>query len=241
MTPGLVVVATPRDGDHLTLTGLRDPLAPDPAALLQGLPADLLTATWRPYAALEPVFVAARATRALHPPDGVQLLVDAGRLRITGAAPHAWIAEARRIAPAIAGVESLDLALTDTTEAQWPAAVAAVDAARVDFAVNHAEISDDTAARAALADLDRLADELARDVTVTLVAHRDAPATALDRTLQRARLLAVDAALRSASFASRRARRAASRAVCRIWRRASSSAGRTKIASLPSTSRIAAA
>jgi len=194
--PGVVVVDVHTDGDKLMITGLRDPLAPDPAGLLAeaGLTPAQVVATWLPFASLAPEFVVLRANRALRPPAGVHLQFTAGILKISGAAPRTWIDPIKNIAPAIAGVEVVDTAeLVDTTAAQWPAAVAAVDAARVDFAVNQVEVVDISAARTALAALDRLAEELGRDITVTLVAHRDRPG---DRPLQRTRLLAVDAALR---------------------------------------------
>ncbi|HEX5215854.1 MAG TPA: OmpA family protein [Vicinamibacterales bacterium] len=108
--PGLTVVSSERRGGKLVVTGLRDPLAKDPLAVATaaGIDAAGIDGRWTAYQALEPSLVLARATRILQPPAGVTLSLADGVLSFTGAAPGAWIAEARRTAPLIAGVSAFD-------------------------------------------------------------------------------------------------------------------------------------
>src|SRR5262245_723941 len=73
--PGIVVTyAGKRDGVW-QVTGLRDPLSPDPTTLLAA--ADLLPAEveghWQPYLALDPVLALKRFQTSLSPPTGVTL------------------------------------------------------------------------------------------------------------------------------------------------------------------------
>ena len=68
--PGVVVVSTGRAGGKYLLTGLRDPLAPDPALLLpsHNLGPDAVESRWELYQALHPSIVIARARQLLAPP-----------------------------------------------------------------------------------------------------------------------------------------------------------------------------
>jgi OOP family OmpA-OmpF porin len=104
--PGIVVVADGRSGGRRTVSGLRDPLSADPAALASasGLQPASIGFQWEPYQAIRPAFVEARARDLLHPPSGVSFTYADGVLRAEGAAPARWIAETERLAPALAGV-----------------------------------------------------------------------------------------------------------------------------------------
>lgn len=104
--PGLAVLESGRRGGRFFVTGLRDPLAADPASFVTaaGLPADAIEARWEPYQALQPVFILARARDLLRPPDTVSLTFSDGVLTAAGRAPDPWIVESERLAPAIAGV-----------------------------------------------------------------------------------------------------------------------------------------
>ena len=108
--PGLVVISTGRSDGKYRVTGLRDPLARDPGTLLPQaqLSSDEVASTWQPYHALLPSFVLSRANTVLKPPPGTTLTFENGVLRVEGDAPAAWLAEARRLAPLIAGVDSVD-------------------------------------------------------------------------------------------------------------------------------------
>jgi len=110
--PGLVVVSTGRSGGKYVVAGLRDPLARDPDGILRqsSLSPEDVAGRWEPFQALTPSFVEARARQVLQPPAGTTLTLRDGVLAATGDPPAAWIAEASRIAPLVAGVARFDAA-----------------------------------------------------------------------------------------------------------------------------------
>jgi outer membrane protein OmpA-like peptidoglycan-associated protein len=57
---------------------------------------------------MEPQLVLERARSHLKPPDGVSLRLAGSTLRALGVAPEAWLREARRRAPFIAGITAFD-------------------------------------------------------------------------------------------------------------------------------------
>jgi uncharacterized coiled-coil protein SlyX len=107
--PGLVVTDHERGWFHFYLHGLRDPLAVNPEALLAQSPLNpqRVTMRWESYYALEPAFILQRATEKLQPPVGVTLSFSGGDLRIGGRIPAPWLAEARRLAAVLPGVEKV--------------------------------------------------------------------------------------------------------------------------------------
>jgi OOP family OmpA-OmpF porin len=118
--PGIVIThAEARDGKFI-LSGLRDPLAIDPLALLgeAGIDPARVTAHFEPYQGLDPQFVLKRLQATLKPPPGVTLAVDGNRIVAQGSASAPWIARARaagRLLPE--GAPVLDLsALRDISE-----------------------------------------------------------------------------------------------------------------------------
>ena len=112
--PGIVVVSAGRRGGRFAISGLRDPLARDPAALLaeSGLRPESIDGRWEPYQAMSAAFVTARAQRLLRPPPGVTLAFDDGVLTAAGSASPRWLVESERLAPAIAGVRTFSFAGT---------------------------------------------------------------------------------------------------------------------------------
>jgi OOP family OmpA-OmpF porin len=104
--PGLVVVSTGRASGKYVVTGLRDPLAPDPATLLpsHGLGPDNVDGRWELYQALHPSIAIARARQLLAPPAGVSLALEDGVLLAAGSAPVEWIETAVQVAPFVPGV-----------------------------------------------------------------------------------------------------------------------------------------
>jgi len=126
--PGLVVISAERTGGRFVVSGLRDPLARDPRALVAGagLSPDAVDGRWAPYLALDPAIVVARARETLQPPDGVALALDGDVLHVTGAPPATWIAESRRRAPFIAGLRAIDV--TAAVDAASRPAITAVEA-----------------------------------------------------------------------------------------------------------------
>lgn len=105
-TPGLVVTDTPR---RYEVRGLRDPLAADPASLLEGLPLrpEQLRATWQPYHSLEPEIVLERVQQRMDTPSTVQLAWRDGVLVVSGSSTWAWLSRLRNLAPLL-GVEQLE-------------------------------------------------------------------------------------------------------------------------------------
>jgi OOP family OmpA-OmpF porin len=108
--PGYVVISAERRAGKYTVSGLRDPLARDAAPLVQqaSIAPDAFEAKWEPYQAMLPPFVLQRARQVLQPPSGVELSFQDGTLTASGAAPAAWIADARRLAPLVPGVTRFD-------------------------------------------------------------------------------------------------------------------------------------
>jgi outer membrane protein OmpA-like peptidoglycan-associated protein len=109
--PGTVVLTVENHHGTYFLSGLLDPLAPEPFTLpeVARMCADIdVSRQWQTYYALHPTFVAERARRALDPPDTVALgLDDHGVLHVTGTAPYQWILEAQKLARVIPGITQL--------------------------------------------------------------------------------------------------------------------------------------
>ena len=108
--PGVVLGSTGRANGRLVISGLRDPMARDPALVLAaaGVDSSRVTAHWEPYIALRPEFVLRRAGAALQPPGSVQLVMRHDTLAASGISSADWLQSARRVAGAIAGVGAVD-------------------------------------------------------------------------------------------------------------------------------------
>jgi OOP family OmpA-OmpF porin len=104
--PGIVLVTAEKRGGQYAVSGLRDPLAADPARLQAeaGYGPGEIAARWEPYQAAEPAFVLSRAATLLAPPSTVRLGVDRGVLTLEGTAPRAWMADRLRLALFVPGV-----------------------------------------------------------------------------------------------------------------------------------------
>ncbi len=106
MQPGLVVLATTEYHGKYNLIGLRDPLAIDPASLLQDSalnPASVYS-RWELYQSSEPAFVLTRAKELLQPPPTVSLSLKDGTLYAKGSAPQSWVKDARKLVRLLPGV-----------------------------------------------------------------------------------------------------------------------------------------
>jgi OOP family OmpA-OmpF porin len=153
--PGIVLTRAERDGGRWSLAGLRDPLAPEPSALLAGVAVDTarVEQRWEPYFSLRPELVLARARKSLAPPAAMTLALAGDTLRLRGAAPLAWAAATARLAAFPPGVAALDLS---GVEPEVPAQLAdletAIEGQRVLFDVGSASLGREargTAARVA--------------------------------------------------------------------------------------------
>lgn len=142
--PGIIVVSDEkRDGKHF-ISGLRDPLAIDPASLFSetGIDPDDVVSRWEPYQAVYPEFVLVRAGRLLQPPGGVKLEFEDNTLYASGIAPRAWIVEARRLARAVPGVDQFqEENLSDESEIE--AVIREIESITIAFATGSAEITPD--------------------------------------------------------------------------------------------------
>jgi len=136
--PGVVVLASGKQDGAFFVTGLRDPLARDPAefAAAANIAPESVRSRWEPYQALHPAFVTARAALLLRPPPGVSLAYDGGLLTATGSAPQQWIDDTARLAPAIAGVRQFTFA-GESTEARL---IGEIERAEIRFARGQAAI-----------------------------------------------------------------------------------------------------
>lgn len=116
--PGVVVTAVEeRDGKRI-ISGLKDPLAPDPMEWIRqaGLDPNDVGFDWEPYVALTSPFLEQRIRAALHPPPSVSFTIDEGRLILAGSAPHTWIQQVQSGGawlPGITGIDSTRLIDTD--------------------------------------------------------------------------------------------------------------------------------
>ncbi len=95
--PGIVVTETGWQDGKRFITGLRDPLAVNPASLLPVYEFDSneIVAIWKYYYALDSGFVLQRLIRELDPPDSVRISYRNGILYIQGAAHPKWVEYAK--------------------------------------------------------------------------------------------------------------------------------------------------
>jgi len=161
--PGLVVTdAAERDGKFV-VGGLRDPFAPDPAALLResGVDPARVVSRWQPYQALDPAFVLKRLEASLAPSPGVKLSIAGDRIVAVGAATPLWLSRARTAARQLpAGGPQLDLTLVlNLSEGAFAKLRDAIQAHEIRFNTNES-----LPAAGQDAELDQLASEI-RELT----------------------------------------------------------------------------
>ncbi|MEK6337742.1 MAG: OmpA family protein [Acidobacteriota bacterium] len=104
--PGIIVTENGKRSGKYFLSGLRDPLARDPQAILSESRIDpgSVVSHWESFQALTPEFVEARAKHLLEPPATVRLSVKDGVLEAEGFASHQWVVDTRRSARLLPGV-----------------------------------------------------------------------------------------------------------------------------------------
>ncbi|MEO1387744.1 MAG: OmpA family protein [Cyanobacteria bacterium J06634_6] len=107
MQPGLVVISEHKQRGNYYLQGLRDPLAADPAQLLQSvqLKPHNVNMSWSNYLSLDSAFLSKRTHALFSPPETASVnLTPEGVLQVSGRAPAAWIAEAKQISQQVEGI-----------------------------------------------------------------------------------------------------------------------------------------
>ena len=121
--PGIVVASAEfRDGKW-QVSGLRDPLATDPAVVLSrsGVSSKRVVGHWESYQALDPAIVIRRLAASLNTPSSVSLSVNGDTVRVTGSAPQYWVDGARALVAALpAGSPKVDFsALADVQDPEF--------------------------------------------------------------------------------------------------------------------------
>jgi OOP family OmpA-OmpF porin len=121
--PGIVVTGAERTRGQWHISGLRDPLATDPRALLQRtqIEPSLIAERWEPYVALSPGIVLKRLKASLPALPSVKLALQGDAIRVQGSAPPDWIEKARLLARTLpAGAPAVDLSeVTDVEDPEY--------------------------------------------------------------------------------------------------------------------------
>jgi OOP family OmpA-OmpF porin len=181
--PGIVVTGAERRDGRLHVTGLRDPLAARPEALLDGFalaPAKVV-GSWSSYQALHPAFVYRRVQASLDPLQSVELRLEGDAVRAYGFAPRHWIEKARAVSRLLpSGALELDLSgVKDVDMTEVERLRASIEARLIHFNTDSARpapgqdaIVDSVAAELrALAALTR---SLGLSMRATIIGHADA-------------------------------------------------------------------
>ncbi len=142
--PGIVLVRAEQGWRRWRLSGLRDPLAANPASVLSALGRDTarIDGRWQPYVSLDSSLVVARAFAQLGTPATVTLTLRRDTLHAVGTAPLSWVANAGTLRLYPAGVSFIKL---EDVEPELPpnllADIASIERRRVLFAVASAWLS----------------------------------------------------------------------------------------------------
>ncbi|WP_437275580.1 OmpA family protein [Sorangium sp. So ce375] len=195
--PGLLVTAAERRAGQLAFTGLRDPLAPDPRAVLErgGPVPPSVTLRFAPFYSLHPQIVQRRVARALEPPPGITLSLRGGVVVVSGVAPERWIERARWSAAVLPGVSGFDGEGLRTEESidRARAAARSLEGMELLFRRGAARLSGDQAARidevaAAVARLNARALEAGMTAEIREIGYADSVGSeASNRALSQAR------------------------------------------------------
>ncbi len=108
--PGLAVTSAEHHWLRRSkITGLRDPLAIDPAAIATrtGVSAGRVDFNWKGYLALDAVSILRRFEQRFGKPDDGRIVLDRGRLELSGSMPYEWLERVRREAAQVPGVYGL--------------------------------------------------------------------------------------------------------------------------------------
>jgi outer membrane protein OmpA-like peptidoglycan-associated protein len=124
--PGIVITEAGKRDGKFVVSGLRDPLAVDPQAVLReaGVNPAWVVESWIPYQGLDPQSVLKRLKATLDPPPSVTLAIEGNRIVAQGSAPRPWLERAHAVAQMLpAGAPGFDLAGVrnddEADERQW--------------------------------------------------------------------------------------------------------------------------
>jgi outer membrane protein OmpA-like peptidoglycan-associated protein len=164
--PGIVVADAELRNGRWEISGLRDPLAADPAVLLSqsGLNSKRVAFHWESYQALNPAIVLRRLAVSLNPPPSVSLSLKGDTVEATGSVPQYWVERAKTLVAALpAGSPKVDLsALRDVQDPEFIRLRNAIQGHVIAFDSNA-----DRPARGEDATLDAVADEFHQLMRVT--------------------------------------------------------------------------
>ncbi|MCI0487346.1 MAG: OmpA family protein [Blastocatellia bacterium] len=143
--PGIVVVSEEKSGGKYIISGLRDPMARDPEAILKTteIAPERVVGRWEPYQSSHPEFVLARAKSLLQPPGTVTLQVEGSTLRAEGSASDDWIVEARRLAQALPAITRFEEENLVDAERGIERMKQKIESLEIRFEVGSAEITPD--------------------------------------------------------------------------------------------------
>lgn len=203
--PGITLIETDRGWRRWTFSGLRDPLARDPVAVIDelGFAPRNVEGTWEPYMSFDREMVLARAGQLLEPPEGAGFEIDGSSLVVEGEASARWVLQAQDRSRGLSGVTGLDIAgLEVTVPEDLAAARSGLLAQRVLFAIGSADLSPEALAQldaiaTELGQLTALANDLGYRVSIDIVGRTDTSGTEeANRALSQQRSIAVLQALR---------------------------------------------
>jgi OOP family OmpA-OmpF porin len=164
--PGIVVANAELRNGRWQISGLRDPLAADPAVLLSQsrLDSKRVAFHWESYQALNPAIVLRRLAASLNPPPSVSLSLKGDTVEATGSVPQYWVERARTLVAALpAGSPKVDLsALRDIQDPEFIRLRNAIQGHIIAFDSNA-----DRPARGEDATLDAVADQFRQLMGVT--------------------------------------------------------------------------
>ena len=164
--PGIVVANAEFRNGKWQISGLRDPLAADPAVVLSqsGLNPKRVVGHWASYQALDPAIVLRRLSASLNPPPSVSLSLKGSTVQVTGSVPQYWVERARMLVAALpAGSPKVDFsALHDVQDPEFLRLRDAIQGHIVAFDSNA-----DRPARGQDTTLDAVADEFRQLMLVT--------------------------------------------------------------------------
>jgi flagellar motor protein MotB len=179
--PGIHVIASDRQGRRLHVQGFRDPLAKDPAKVLEQAgfdPKDAILELAPFYSVADPI-VLKRAEALLRPPAGVKLSEKNGVLHAEGIATPKWIAQFQEHAAWIAGVNSVDVShLENSDRVEFDRLKGALELVVLVFPLGRTEL--ERGQEAALGQVGKdvqglliEADHLGGTVTIEIIGHTD--------------------------------------------------------------------
>jgi OOP family OmpA-OmpF porin len=180
--PGFVVTNVERRGGTWHISGLRDPLATDPAVVLAAtnLNPARVEGHWEPFQALDAAMTLKRLSATLDPPRSVSFVVEGEAIRARGSAPQHWLERARAfIAQQPAGAVQVDLsAITDIQDPTFVRLREAIQARIIRFNPNAPRPAPDQepaldALAGELRELNEVANNLGFSVQVMIVGHTD--------------------------------------------------------------------